>query len=703
MRKITMFLMSLLISVGAMAQVQIQVSTSASNPQHVYYMKNANNVYVGAQSKYTGSKALFAFFGTDGKYQIYDYTSKKWLTYTQKSGSWSFSGGNRYTNGTNFVSVCDNQSDAKYFNVDNYSGTNYQIQPYYSSGNAAPFYLNYYGGISDNVALGLWEQNGNTDAGSRWIFEKVELEKSIASLSDLSNDKVYMLKSYRSGGKAVYNSSYSDVAAWSGHNSSSGITDANAFNWAIYKSSDTGKYYVYSIKGAKFWGKTTTNNASVPLVENITNDVEINQRSSISGYTFMFSLNSDKSNNEKGIVNASPNHNYGLINWKDGYNETNDEGSAFAIIEAGNIDPNIKDLIQQKVNAFENPFTIESGKLYRIKSKAMNLSLNSTASVGVQAGAYLSTSPDLTVSVPYRCHTQSNADASCIWMFEASDDAWKIKNVNTNKYISPNINNDGYLQYADSNGAALFTWEYSSTVDGVEYGLLKFQSAGSTYNLQVLGDGARRASSNGSLGVEWVILPAEKLEVTINTTAGFGTIYLPFDVTLPSGLVAYPVTSTNKSYVSLTQGKSDIPANNGAILAGSGNYTLNIENATSDWTGNKLQGSNINTYVQGSAYVLGMVSDNVGLYLAELNKNETGGSGDTHFLNNANKAYLPATAVPQTSQVQALFFDVDETTGVDNVQVESATKTIYDLSGRKVSGMSAPGLYIVNGKKVLVK
>ena len=68
--------MSLLISVGAMAQVQIQVSTSTTNPQYVYYMKNANNVYVGAQSKFTGSKALFAFFGTNGKYQIYDYTSK---------------------------------------------------------------------------------------------------------------------------------------------------------------------------------------------------------------------------------------------------------------------------------------------------------------------------------------------------------------------------------------------------------------------------------------------------------------------------------------------------------------------------------------------------------------------------------------------------------------------------------------------------
>jgi hypothetical protein len=30
-------------------------------------------------------------------------------------------------------------------------------------------------------------------------------------------------------------------------------------------------------------------------------------------------------------------------------------------------------------------------------------------------------------------------------------------------------------------------------------------------------------------------------------------------------------------------------------------------------------------------------------------------------------------------------------------------KTIYDLTGRRVENITAPGIYIVNGKKVLVK
>ena len=78
----------------------------------------------------------------------------------------------------------------------------------------------------------------------------------------------------------------------------------------------------------------------------------------------------------------------------------------------------------------------------------------------------------------------------------------------------------------------------------------------------------------------------------------------------------------------------------------------------------------------------------------------TGGNGTTHFLNNANKAYLPVTNAKGANMIRFNFGG--ETTAIDGAEVESTVKTIYDLSGRKVSGMSAPGLYIVNGKKVLV-
>ena len=46
----------------------------------------------------------------------------------------------------------------------------------------------------------------------------------------------------------------------------------------------------------------------------------------------------------------------------------------------------------------------------------------------------------------------------------------------------------------------------------------------------------------------------------------------------------------------------------------------------------------------------------------------------------------------------------EDATGVEEVKSENGErKTIYDLSGRKLSEITAPGIYIVNGKKVLVK
>ena len=43
-------------------------------------------------------------------------------------------------------------------------------------------------------------------------------------------------------------------------------------------------------------------------------------------------------------------------------------------------------------------------------------------------------------------------------------------------------------------------------------------------------------------------------------------------------------------------------------------------------------------------------------------------------------------------------------TNIENIVVENATiKGIYDMQGRKIDAITAPGLYIVDGKKVLVK
>jgi hypothetical protein len=93
-------------------------------------------------------------------------------------------------------------------------------------------------------------------------------------------------------------------------------------------------------------------------------------------------------------------------------------------------------------------------------------------------------------------------------------------------------------------------------------------------------------------------------------------------------------------------------------------------------------------------YVLGM-TDGVGFYKA------VNGTNENEFYNGAFKAYLEIEGASET--VAFYGFDWDGTTGIENVEVENEVKAIFDLTGRRVEAITAPGIYIVNGKKVLVK
>ena len=62
--------------------------------------------------------------------------------------------------------------------------------------------------------------------------------------------------------------------------------------------------------------------------------------------------------------------------------------------------------------------------------------------------------------------------------------------------------------------------------------------------------------------------------------------------------------------------------------------------------------------------------------------------------------------VPAASQaVQYFSFNFGGgTTGIEGVEAEGAVSgKIYDITGREVKAITTPGIYIVGGKKVVVK
>ena len=194
--------------------------------------------------------------------------------------------------------------------------------------------------------------------------------------------------------------------------------------------------------------------------------------------------------------------------------------------------------------------------------------------------------------------------------------------------------------------------------------------------------------------VDFLFVVAESYTLTVGETK-WATLCLDNAVRIPGGVEVYTVREIKDGYVELGKVSDVIPANCPVLVNASmsGDWDFVYTSEIGEEYENLLKGTTEDEYITEEAYVLGNV-DGVGLYKAEMT--------DGKWKNNANKAYLPASAVPNKA-VAFYGFDWEGTTAIENVEVENAVKAIYDLTGRRVEAITAPGIYIVGGKKVLVK
>lgn len=196
-----------------------------------------------------------------------------------------------------------------------------------------------------------------------------------------------------------------------------------------------------------------------------------------------------------------------------------------------------------------------------------------------------------------------------------------------------------------------------------------------------------------------------KLSAQFEGETCISTFYAPYATVLPEGYTAHKATNVNTGTVHLEEIGTEIPANTGVFVTGPANEEVVLSLSTSNPTSpndNLLDGSAVDTYVQGSAYVLANGANGVGLYKATLNKDENGDTGESHFKNNAGKAYLHASKVPSNSRFFLFDFGGNETgiEEIENGSMETVKNAVYDLSGRRVQ-KAEKGLFIVNGKKVV--
>ena len=180
----------------------------------------------------------------------------------------------------------------------------------------------------------------------------------------------------------------------------------------------------------------------------------------------------------------------------------------------------------------------------------------------------------------------------------------------------------------------------------------------------------------------------DNVVVTIGA-AEYTTFVTPYATSTPEGVTAYVVPAVKETSVALSP-ITTIPANTPVILAGAaGAYEFAVLEGEADAIDvNLLQGSDGTVEGDGSTiYALAKKNDVVGFYpVADGAKVPAG------------KAYLKV----ENPEVKG-FLALDETTAISNIAAETINGEIFNIAGQKVKNITKGGLYIVNGKKVLVK
>lgn len=182
------------------------------------------------------------------------------------------------------------------------------------------------------------------------------------------------------------------------------------------------------------------------------------------------------------------------------------------------------------------------------------------------------------------------------------------------------------------------------------------------------------------------------------SSVGYATFSSAYDVVCDAD--AYYASKAAGSSVSFSQyAGNKIPANQGALLKGSGTVTFTPAGETlSAPATNFLKASvtetNLTTGDSPYNYILaGTDASDLGFYY--VNKARTSGAG---------KAYLQTDVALTTAtlaRVAMVFDDEAETTGIKELKSVKADG-IFNLRGQRVMN-AQKGLYIVNGKKMLMK
>ncbi len=358
------------------------------------------------------------------------------------------------------------------------------------------------------------------------------------------------------------------------------------------------------------------------------------------------------------------------------------------------------------------------------------------------------------------CDTYSEANARFYFCFEYDNEGnLYMKNLHSGTYL------DEALTSASSNNVQVGA--DAETIDTAKKITIKtLGKSGDAVVVGIVPDGGDMLNCAGKPGnvvaydntavdkaSAWVIEEVAtetvteniKQSVTLNDSNDgnkYSTLYLGYNATIPTDVTASIVTGLNdlgqlimKDVTELTGGEPILPAKTAVVLSGTvagAEFEYAETDDEFDTSENVLKGTAYNKLVECgdnyNIYMLGRKNDRVAFYWTYENRDadgnyvyinvneevvekDTEGAHKNHNKGgyvkcNANKAYLQMDEGTQGQAAAAMFsfFMGGNTTDLESINAVADTyDNVYDLQGRKHTEITEPGMYIVGGKKVLVK
>lgn len=182
-------------------------------------------------------------------------------------------------------------------------------------------------------------------------------------------------------------------------------------------------------------------------------------------------------------------------------------------------------------------------------------------------------------------------------------------------------------------------------------------------------------------------------ETTVDAAVGYATLCLPYAAAVPAGVKAYTIT-TDGTVISASEPLAAIAGGTPVLLKNSGTFAFHAADAavTAGAAGNSgaLTGTYTTDNVAAGNYVLQLIDGNAAFYRVA--------AGNEPAIK-PFRAYLTAA-----SGAKVIAFNFGEATSAGGLQAAGteAGTCFYNLHGQRVAA-PVKGLYIANGKKVIIK